>query len=512
MFDRRAALRLFVALAGAFAAASVVVSATSRGFLEGDGITHFQYARWATAYPWMLTDVWGRPAVTLLHLPGAQLPGTAGLVAVRLTSLIAALVAAVAAWRIVRESDGEPWAPLAGAFALCGPMTFLHASAVLTELPFAAMSALCLLAYARRRWFVLALLAGALPAARPEGIAFALIAAGGLALHRRWLALPLILAAPLLWSIAGWLIEGRPATGFGPLGWLAMRWPYSGTSTYEPGPIWTFAYRLPVVVGPLLVPFVLVGLVVSFRRPFDHAGRVRLLSAGLPLLVLVTHSVLFWLGKAASSGDVRYLVAVAPFWGIIAARGFAATAGWMRPRRPVLMASVVAVASAVGSQIVYPVVPFVMDEDARSAEAVAAWWRGSDLRPSSPTCGRTTPCSASPPASRPLPAADRSWWSRGRRAWRISGTTSTAATTPTPASRCRRTCRPATGGPTARRAIFRRSGDFSLAIESLPWPPLGPRVATHRACRDFGGRRLRRRRRAGDGHGCRVRRTRGERR
>lgn len=407
---REGSLLLLALFAVVFAILSLCMNVASGGFLEADGITHYLYARWAFDSPVLMTDVWGRPVVTTLHALPAQLPGTlfgqpAGLIAVRAVSLLFALGCALVAWRVARDDpDQRDWAALAGVFTLASPLVFLHSFSELTELPFAFLSICCLWAYARRQWVVLALVAGLLPATRPEGIGFALMVAGGLLLHRRWLAAPLVLVGPVIWAYAGWLLTGRPwapedstfrplfdvlpAWIAGPIAWLPNSWPYSGESLYDSGPLLKFVGMLPAVVGPGLMPFMLVGIARSFRGArallADHATRVHWIAAFIPLFVLTVHSVLHWTGKLASSGDVRYLVAVAPFWGLLAARGFDAVAGWLRWQYPLRWATLAAIVPLVALQAYYPIVPLAMDDDSQTAIAVAEWYEESELSQSHP--------------------------------------------------------------------------------------------------------------------------------
>ena len=44
-----------------FCVLSTVAGVTSKGFLEADACTHYQYARFVWQEPYRLIDVWGRP-------------------------------------------------------------------------------------------------------------------------------------------------------------------------------------------------------------------------------------------------------------------------------------------------------------------------------------------------------------------------------------------------------------------------------------------------------------------
>lgn len=407
---REKSLLLLAIFAVGFAILSLWMNVASGGFLEADGITHYLYARWAFESPFLLTDVWGRPVVTTLHALPAQLPGRllgqpAGLIAVRVVSLLLALGCALVAWRVARVGREDHERPaMAGLFTLASPLVFLHSFSELTELPFAFLSICCLWAYARKQWVVLALIAGLLPATRPEGIGFVLMVFGGLVLHRRWLAAPLVLIGPIVWAYAGWVLTGRPwapddsifrpmfdvlpAWLAGPIAWLPNSWPYSGESLYDSGPLLKFVGMLPAVVGPGLMPFLLVGVARSFRGGrellADHTTRVRWIAAFIPLFVLTVHSLLHWTGKLASSGDVRYLVAVAPFWGLLVARGFDGAANWFRWEHPLRWATLLAVVPLLGLQLYYPIVPIGMDADSQTAIAVVEWYEESELAKTHP--------------------------------------------------------------------------------------------------------------------------------
>ncbi|MEM7809366.1 MAG: hypothetical protein AAF561_14745 [Planctomycetota bacterium] len=369
----------------AFAVTSALMAWLGTGFLEADGITHFLYARAAWDYPWVLTDVWGRPIVKLLHIlpAGASDVGVA-LVLVRWTSLVVVLVGAALAWVAAKRTPTlRPVELVVPVLVLGSPLVFLHSFAVLTELPYGVLMLVCLIAYQRKWWWLLALVGGLLPAARPEGIGFVLMIATGLLLHRRWLELPLLTFGTLSWATTGWLIaSGEGVWPIAALQWLRDAFPYSEESVYDAGPLLKFVGMLPAATGPMLFPLVFVGAWVfcqSWRGwRTDHDTRVGLIIVAVPAIVLVVHSLLHWTGKMASSGDVRYLVAVWPFWGLLAARGLA----WLVERGTIRQPAWVAVGLAAGPmillQLAYPILPIREDADAQAARRVAAWVASDD--------------------------------------------------------------------------------------------------------------------------------------
>jgi hypothetical protein len=379
-----------------FAALSLVAGLVSPGFLEADSCTHFMFARFALAEPHYLVNVWGRPFVTGIYaLPAAIGGRDTGREMVRLTSLLLALIVAGVTYAIARRQQYR-WPQLAFLFVLAQPLLFLHSFSELTEIPFAFLLVLGFWAYQKRQFLVMTLLIGLTPLARPEGFGFVLLAAAALILHRRYTWLLLLPVPLILWDYSGWVLYGREGAWWG---WLIQNWPYAEESLYERGLLIHFLMRLPVIVSPLIFPAMWIGAWRSFReagwdddsaRPTvwgylrtalfgDHARRCEFLIVALPMLILIGHSLLYWMGKMASNGEVRYMLIVSPFWALLAAKGWEWVWERMRWRRPVGWAGAAALAPLV-IQLIYPIVPLRLSGDWRVAQIVAAWYEKSSLR------------------------------------------------------------------------------------------------------------------------------------
>jgi len=361
--------------AAVFALLSAAAATSSRGFLEGDACTHYLIARFSLQDVRELLGVWGRPLVTALYAPGAQL----GVTAVRLTSLVVALLAALLTYRVA-VGLGQRGPAIAVICLLGQPLFFLHSFSELTELPFAALLIAAFWAYQRRRFLVMAVLISISPLARPEGYGFMGLAALALLAHRRWwwgAVLPLPL---LVWSYSGWvLVSNRQNYGHGALNWLLWlrhAWPYSQASAYPPGPLLGFFWRLPVVVGPAFFPFLFLGIYAMTRgswRRLDHDRRCQLLVVALPLSVLAGHSVLWWCGRMASSGELRYLLVTAPMWALLCAAGWQWAQQhlrWPAPLRWVALAALLPLLA----NAAYPVVPLKAYDHDLLGQRVAAWY------------------------------------------------------------------------------------------------------------------------------------------
>jgi hypothetical protein len=374
-----------------FAALSVCASITSPAFLEADGCTHYLYARYALVEPHYLVNVWGRPLCTGIYALPALFAGRFG---VRTASLFLAIGCALVAGAIARQLDDRRPA-LAVIFTLAEPLLFLHSFSELTELPFALLLGCAFLAYVRRQWGVMTVLISLGPLARPEGFGFLLLAAIALTANGRlrWLA---ALPVPLIvWDIAGWRLFGEPVyPGFSQylprllqwIDWLPQNWPYAAKSVYTPGSIFHFAMLLPVVTSPLLFPATCLGLFRTVAGegtrqwwPITHDRLCRLLTALVPLLILVVHSLLYFTGRMASSGEVRYMLVVAPFWGVLSARGWM----WLFERyrwRWIMPLAAIASLAPVAVNRVYRVIPLSYSQDWVEAHDIADWLAHTPLR------------------------------------------------------------------------------------------------------------------------------------
>ncbi len=409
---------------------STILNFASKGFLEADGVTHYLYARFAFDNPAYLVDVWARPVRMLIHFLPAHFFGLHG---VRAASLVCVLLTA---WIVTRIAKGLGWkAPAyAGFFLLAQPLLFLHSFSELTEIPFALLGALAILTLLKRQWWLFALISGAMPASRPEGAAFLLMAVVMLGLHKRWYWIPLVFVPLIVWNHVGWVMWGTDA---GPWPrWLINQFPYVVESPYPAGPIYRFVAVLPFVVSPFAVPAILIGTwgivarslgwvpqvgvladlcssdpsmgtglgvsrpvapdsasprvsnLIAFLR--DLNAQVRLILVAIPWGFLAVHSYLHWSGKMSSSGEPRYLLAASPFWALLAAYGWTMMVARFRMPRPALIAAIGACVPIIVN-FTYPVVPLKPQPDDDLCRQIAAWYARSEYAKVYPVVYATHP-------------------------------------------------------------------------------------------------------------------------
>jgi hypothetical protein len=212
--------------------------------------------------------------------------------------------------------------------------------------------------------------------------------------HRRYVWILLTPLGTIAWCYCGWLVEGRHGEWWK---WLAHAWPYGSGSDYARGVPLHFVYLLPMLVSPAALPAIWIGLFRSLRQyprispspgiPGEgwgggrrlHRLRCQFLIAAIPLTVLIFHSVFHALGKFSSNGELRYLLIVAPFWGLLAAAGWEWAWGRLRWRNAVAWAGA-SVSLPVLLNCFVPIVPLHMDARWDSARRLVEWYQHGSIR------------------------------------------------------------------------------------------------------------------------------------
>jgi len=358
-----------------FSALSIYCAIRSEGFVNGDACMHYLSARFAFSSPQNFVDVWNRPLVVMLDAVPAWLGGR---LAVRLVSLLMALGCGGVAY-VLADRQGVRWPVLALIFTLGQPILFVHSFSEMTELPFALLLGLAFLAYQRERLFLAVALVAWAPLARPEGFGLVAVLGVALLLRRRWAGIVLLPIPTVLWNLAGWYLvdSRRPAWR-----WLIDAWPWAGHSVYGHGQLLAMVGQLPAIVSPMVLPATLAGIWICFRTARKHGegkpDHLRLIAL-VPLLVLIAHSLLYWLGLMASDGEARYLLIAAPFWGVLSALGWEWIFSRLQWSYPVRWAAAAVLVVPIAANAVRPAVPLQLADDWKIARNIAAWYRANPI-------------------------------------------------------------------------------------------------------------------------------------
>ena len=230
------------------------------GFPEQDSGYHFVMAQTAWHQPVYFVDVWARPLCTLAFSGPALL----GFRAARFFALAISLLVAWQTWKLARDLRLErAW--LSIPLLLAQPTFFELFTDLLTEPLFALIFVTALRLHLRGRTKMGMLCASLLPLARPEGV-FLCLLWGCWVLSAHWktnrrtsllagaTSLSLLTTGMILWWAAALAITGDPL-------FIVHNWPtHWQNGIYGNGSIWSYSSRAWEFAGPLLIPFLLIGL------------------------------------------------------------------------------------------------------------------------------------------------------------------------------------------------------------------------------------------------------------
>lgn len=301
--ERQALLLWWVACA----MCAVIVRLLSTGILEGgDGVQHYQIARYSWQHPILLLHHWGKPLFTLLSSPFAQL-GHWGMTLFNACCYIAACW--LADGLLIRAGRLARWmfAPMLMLVPVYGTMVL----GGMTEVLFGTLAAGVILLFAQGRFNAALALASFMPFSRPEYVAFVPFALLWTMLHRRWRDLPWVLLGHSLYALIGAVVFRDPL-------WAFHHDPYTGAADiYGHGEPLHFIKESPEAFGApflwLLIPSWLALAWLLLRKGGRGQAALLLFMAVLPsFAVLVLHSFLWWKGLKGSLGLTRVLATTAP--------------------------------------------------------------------------------------------------------------------------------------------------------------------------------------------------------
>lgn len=301
-----------------FAVTAFVIHFISPGVFDmGDGVYHYQIARYSWAHPHLLLDHWGKPFYTLLCSPFAQF-GYTGAVIFNI------LCASGTLWIITRIASRFelPFPAAAALLAGFSPLFFDVAISGLTEPLFALVLSGSILLVLRGNFRWGALLVSFLPFVRTEG--FLLLPLFGLLLlfRRQWIAVLLVGAGSALYSIIGGIAKGDFL-------WIIHNNPYKGAEEiYGRGSIFHFLKQNETILGTAGVVLFVAGCLFFAYRFFTkkkthaYVPEEILLVFGCFFTYFVAHSIFWRFGLVGSLGLLRVLAAVSPLAAIVALSAF----------------------------------------------------------------------------------------------------------------------------------------------------------------------------------------------
>jgi len=273
-------------------------------FDTGDGILHYQIARWSWKHPELFLHHWGKPVFTLIASPFAQF-GYKGVVLFNMTCHIGV---AWLTWRIAVRMK-LPYATLAPFLVVFAPISWGVWQSGLTEPLFAAtlMSGIYFVIAGRYR--ASAIVLSLLPFVRTEG--FLLLPLFGIyfLMRRDFIALLLVGAGTLIYSIVGGMMVYHDFL------WVIHGNPYKGEANYGSGSLFYFISQNEFLFGWLLTALIGAG---SIALIFRNRGTVPvslaayLLIGGSFAVFFTAHSIFWWKGLFGSYGLIRVMACIVP--------------------------------------------------------------------------------------------------------------------------------------------------------------------------------------------------------
>jgi hypothetical protein len=287
----------------------------------GDGVVHYQIARYSWKYPHLLLDLWGKPFFTLISSPFAQF-GLKGIY------IFQALNAAAISWFLfnIASKINLKFAWTIPAFVFFAPVYFAVMNSGLVEIFFGMLYLFSVWLVFNKKYYASALVASLLPFVRPEAYAVIPLLAVIYVYRRKFLAIPLLLTAAVIYSLIGysyfkdilWIIhQNYKLVGESYPGMKGSYFHYLGVYRQ----IWGSVYTVLLLFG--------IGIILSqvyrlFRGKPKHefVEEVFILILGSTVGCFILHSLLCgYPGILNNLGMLRYLAVLIPSSALIALIG-----------------------------------------------------------------------------------------------------------------------------------------------------------------------------------------------
>jgi hypothetical protein len=289
---------------------------------QGDGVVHYQIARYSWKYPHLFLDLWGKPFFTLISSPFAQF-GLKGI------NIFQALNAAAICWFLfsIASKIKLKFAWTIPAFVFFAPVYFAVMNSGLVEVCFGMMYLFSFWLVFNKKYCASALVASLLPFVRPEAYVVMPLLAVIYAYRRKFLAIPLLLTAAIIYSIIGysyykdiwWIIhQNYQLVGDSYPGMKGSYFHYFGFYNQ----IWGSVYTVLLLLG---IGIILTQAYRLFRSKPEHefVEEVFVLFLGSTIGCFILHSLLCGMpGILNNLGMLRYLAVLIPSSALIALIGF----------------------------------------------------------------------------------------------------------------------------------------------------------------------------------------------
>lgn len=292
----------------------MTVALLSKGIFDtGDGITHYQIARWSWRHPELFLHHWGKPLFTLI----ASLPAQFGYKGIVVFNVLCHIGTGWLTWRIADRMK-LPYAFLAGPLLIFAPISWGVAQSGLTEPLFALTLMLAIYFITGGRYTMAAVIISLLPFVRTEGFTLAPLFGLFFLVRKEFLPIALLACGTIVYSVIGGLFVHHDFL------WVFHQNPYKGEASYGHGEFFHFIGRSEFIFGWAMTLLTGMGIVtIPFRKRFTpiHSMTEIILIAGCFILFFAAHSIFWWKGLFGSYGLIRVMACVLPCAVLLSLRG-----------------------------------------------------------------------------------------------------------------------------------------------------------------------------------------------
>ncbi len=289
----------------------LVYTFTSNAILdEGDGISHYQMAKFSWEHPSLLLNHWGKPLYTLFASPFCQF----GFKGLQIFNILLACSSAYVAYLISKKLElNAPHFSIL--FCLFAPVYFHVTLSGLTEILFSFLLIATIYLLFLQKWALAAIISSFLFFSRPEATFIVPILIFYFLIHKKHAYIPLFAFGFVLFSCIGGFV-------FKDVLWVFHKYPYvGGKDMYGNGDFFKFFKDYRGIWGNPLTLLIIIGLIYkcfTFSKNNRYVKEEFILIIGSALACLFVHSFLWWKGLQGSLGLTRVMACVIPCFAIIA--------------------------------------------------------------------------------------------------------------------------------------------------------------------------------------------------
>lgn len=281
---------------------------------SGDSISHFLYAKYAFQHPENFFYQWAKPLFVLFAAPFAQL----GFVGIKIFNSLNASLTLYFTYKIAKKLHlSHAWLVML-ILATCS-LYFTLIFSGLTEHFSALLLVISIHLYLNQKLIPATLIISFLPFVRSEGLLIIGITVLYLISKKAYKHLLLLSVGHIFYSIAGYSIHKD-------FFWVFNKISYLSLSAYGHGAWYHFVEQLYYATGlPQYILF-FIGIIYLFtilfkRRPPQYEETIWLIY-GYFLVLIVAHSLFWYLGIFNSYGLARVINTVMPMFSIIVLMGY----------------------------------------------------------------------------------------------------------------------------------------------------------------------------------------------